>query len=181
MKVRLICSDNIKYILLELLSARNIFIDDQSEICIIEAGYTPPDNLVCILFHPSNMNPLMELLNKLMKANYDNNKIIGRSDDERYKVIPLGQIHYFEGRGNNTFCITEDGEYRVKEKLYGLESRLPQNQFVRVGKSFVVNISNVEEIIPWFGRRLVLKFINSKKEIEVSKNFVKSFKDFLGI
>ncbi|MCX8128754.1 MAG: LytTR family transcriptional regulator DNA-binding domain-containing protein [Clostridia bacterium] len=181
MKANLICSDNVKSILIELLSGRNISIDGQADICIIESGYSLPDNKLCILFQPDNIFALIELLNKLAKVNDDSNKIIGRFNDERFNVISFDQIYYFEGRGNYTYCITQDGEYKVKEKLYELEARLPQDKFIRVGKSFIANIANVKEIIPWFGRRLVLRFSDNRREIEVSKNYTKSFKEFLGL
>lgn len=158
MKVNLICSDNIKPILIELLSERNIAIDEQAGVCIVEAGCLLPSDKLCILFPTDSIFVLTELLNKLANVKDDSNKIIGRFEDERYNVIPFDQIFYFEGRGNYTFCITRDGEYRVREKLYELEARLPQVKFVRVGKSFIANIANVKEIVPWFGRRLILRF-----------------------
>ncbi len=182
MKIKLICSDRMRDIISELLSAKNIVVTDQAEICIVECGYPPPDKKVSILFQPENLFLLIELINKLTKTGEDNSKIIGKKDeDDSYNVIPFNQIYYFEGKGNNTYCIAADGEYRVKEKLYELEARLPQDRFIRVGKSFIVNILNVKEIIPWFGRRQVLRFVNSKREIEVSKNYVKSFREFLGM
>ncbi len=180
MTVNLICSENIKPILLGILCERNISIDEQVDICIVEAGYSVPNDKLCIVFPSGSLFVLIELLNKLTKLN-DNDKIIGRSENERYIVISFDRIFYFEARGNYTFCITEDGEYKVKEKLYELEARLPQIKFIRVGKSFIANIENVKEIVPWFGRRLILKFADRKREIEVSKNYVKSFKEFLGL
>lgn len=182
MKINMICSDRMKNIISELLSSRNIIDVEQAEICIVESGYPPPDKKVSILFQPENLFLLIELLNKLIKTSEDNSKIIGKKDeDDSYNVIPFNQIYYFEGKGNNTYCIAAEGEYRVKEKLYELEARLPRDRFIRVGKSFIVNILNVKEIIPWFGRRQVLRFVNFKREIEVSKNYVKSFKEFLGM
>ena len=69
----------------------------------------------------------------------------------------------------------------MKEKLYELEGKLPRSQFIRVSKSYIVNIGNVKEIIPWFGGRLILRFTSGNKEVEVSRSQVKSFKEFLGM
>lgn len=80
-----------------------------------------------------------------------------------------------------TVCVTPLGEYKVKEKLYELETSLPEDRFIRVSRSFIVNIENVSQIVPWFGRRLVLRFGNTKLEVEVSKNYSTAFKDFLGL
>ncbi len=181
MRTNLICSDNLRGILVELLSARGIAIDDTSDTAIVESGYEIPKGKIAIVFDMQNMARLIELLEKLSRAGEESiSTIVGKSDD-RYEVIPLKQVDFFEGRGNYVFCITGKKEYKVKEKLYELEARLPQDSFIRVGKPFIVNIANVKEIIPWFGRRLVLKFNNSSTEIEVSKNYVKGFKEFLGM
>ncbi len=181
MKVSLICSDNKKPLLIELLSARKIEIDDEAEICIVESGFPPSVDKLCLLFHSSNLFTMMELLGNMTQTDEDKSTIVGRTDNERFKMIPYNQIYYFEARGNNTFCITGDGEFRVKDKLYELESKVPHNRFIRIGKSFIANITHVTEITPWFGRKLLLKFEKGKNGIEVSRNYVKSFKEFLGI
>lgn len=181
MKVNLICSDNKKQILSELLSSRNIVMDTDAEICIVEIGFSPPQNKLCIVFQASNIFTLMELLERSTGEIEEPYKIIGKSENECYKIIPFQQINYFESRGNYTYCKTTDGEYRVKEKLYELESKIPQDRFIRVGKSFIVNIVNVTEITPWFGRRLLLKFLECKNAVEVSRSYVKNFREFLGI
>ncbi|MCX7708705.1 MAG: LytTR family transcriptional regulator [Clostridia bacterium] len=181
MKIGLCCSDNLKRVILELMSARNFLVDNQTEFVIVESGCEIPRGKVAILFEVGNLASLIELLDRLSKGGEEaGNAIIGKLD-EKYERIPLNQVYFYEGRGNNVFCITSEGEYRVKEKLYELEEKLPQHRFIRVSKSFIVNITNVKEIIPWFGRRLILRFNDQKKEIEVSKNYVKSFKEFLGI
>lgn len=180
MKINLICSDPYRPLLQELLSGRNITQDAQAELCLVEAGYPPPQDRLCILFQPGHIPALLDLLNRLASTGEENGVIIGRIDDDRYAVIAHEQVFYFEARGNYTFCVTSGGEYRVREKLYELEGSLPQEKFIRVSKSFIVNIENVSEILPWFGRRLILRFVGSKLEVEVSKNYVRTFKEFLG-
>lgn len=180
MKVGLICSDNVRFILYELLASRNISIDESSDVYIVESGYTAPPLKLSILFELSCLNLLIGLLERINKTHEDTaDNIIGRSDNGNFEILQYKYICFFEGRGNSTFCITKDGEYKVKDKLYELDTKLPKNSFVRVGKSFIVNIENVKQIVPWFGRRLVLKFTDCKREVEVSKNYTKSFKDFL--
>lgn len=182
MKIGLRCSSTKKTILMELLSARGITIQEKASVYVVEAGCDIPTDGISVIFQANHLDNLMELLEKLV-SNQDNElkTVIGRSPTDSYEIIPLERVYYFEARGNNVFCAMDNQEYRVKEKLYELESKLPKNSFLRVGKSFIVNIYNVKEIIPWFGRRLVLKFIGSKVEIEVSKNYVKNLKEFLGM
>lgn len=181
MRTDLICSDNLRSVLTELLSARGIAIDEKSDLAIVESGYEIPNGKIAVVFDILNMAKLVEFLDKISRAGEDTlATIVGRNEDI-YELIPIKLVNFFEGRGNNTYCITGNGEYRVKEKLYELEERLPPQRFIRVNKSFIVNISSVKEIIPWFGRRLVLKFNQGDIEIEVSKNYIKSFKEFIGM
>nr|WP_242520323.1 LytTR family DNA-binding domain-containing protein [Halobacillus kuroshimensis] len=100
---------------------------------------------------------------------------------EEFHVLPHADILYFEAQDAVVFCHTKNDVYRMKEKLFRLEERLPGEQFIKVSRSFIVHINTVEKIIPWFNRRLLLTFEGSKKEVEVSKNYVKSFKAFLGM
>lgn len=180
MMVGLSCTDNIKPILLELFNSRSIAVEENSDIYIVESGCPVPAGKVSIQFELRSLNTLIGLLGMLSKTEDEaSSTIIGKSGDENYVIIPYAQICFFEGRGNNTFCITREGEYRVKEKLYELDSRLPKSYFTRVGRSFIVNIKNVKQIVPWFGRRLVLRFTDCRKEVEVSKSYTKSFKEFL--
>lgn len=188
MKLAINCSLNMRGVLKDLLSTRDIEVDEQSNICIVEAGCEIPKNKIAILFDTGNLGQLIELLDKLARVGDSSpNTIIGKSRDDSYQIISYPQVYYFEARGNNVFCIAAcavrslPNEYRIKEKLYELEARLPKNRFLRVGKSHIVNIDNINEIIPWFGRRLILRFIDGKKEIEVSRNYVKNFKEFLGM
>lgn len=180
MQVQLICSDKMKAILTELITSRGIGLEEHAQICIVEKGRQIPDHKVGILYEMANLNVLLELLNHLANpSDKENQSIVGRLDEERYELIPYAKVNCFEGRGNFVYCITAGKEYRIKEKLYELELKLPRNRFIRVSKSYIVNISNVKEIIPWFGGRLILRFSDSNKEVEVSRSQVRGFKEFL--
>ena len=188
MKLSLHCTANMEKVFRELLLARNIQLDQDSNLCLVEMGVAIPSGKIAIIFELPNLGQLVELLDKLGRVADDNpNTLIGRSRDESFQIIAYPQVYYFEARGNNVFCIASGQsphgtcEYRIKEKLYELEARLPQNRFLRVGKSYIVNIENINEIIPWFGRRLILRFADGKSEIEVSRSYVKNFKEFLGM
>jgi DNA-binding LytR/AlgR family response regulator len=181
MKVKLICSESSKSELIELLSYKNVDISEDADIAIVESGFSVPDSILVIIFKKENILKMFELLDSISKRNEESNTIIGQKDNHNLEIIPFKKVLYFEGKGNYVYCKTVSGKYRIKEKLYELEKKLMASEFVRVGKSFIVNISNIKEIIPWFGRRLVLRFIDNKSEIEVSKNYVKSFKSHLGI
>lgn len=181
MKLTVFCSNKLQIILSELLKSKQIQIDDRAPYCIVEAGYPPPSGKVSIVFDEESLRPLIDLLDRLAgPAESYAEGIIGEAND-RYTILNYHHICFFEARGNSIYGITGNGEYRVKEKLFELEAKLPQNRFIRINKSVIINISQVKEIIPWFGRRLLLRFDRVNMEMEVSKNYVRNFKEFLGI
>jgi hypothetical protein len=182
--VDIVVREEIRDILSELLAARKVPINPSSPYALVERGSSPPDGKTAILFEWSQINRLFELIGSPPQegpADSPQKSIIGKAENETMEIIPHSHICFFEARGNATVCVTPLGEYKVKEKLYELETSLPEDRFIRVSRSFIVNIENVSQIVPWFGRRLVLRFGNTKLEVEVSKNYSTAFKDFLGL
>ncbi len=184
MKVSLNCSLEIRKTVLELLRTRGVEIDDNAEVALTQKGFDLPEGKVSIVFQNSALDKLIDFFdNNLIKSENAENKssvIVGKAND-RYELIFLDKILFFESRGNNTYCNTVTGQYRVKEKLYELEKTLMSKGFIRVAKCHVVNLPNISEIIPWFGGRLLLKLNDTRTEIEVARSYVRSFKDFLGL
>lgn len=180
MKVVLICSENIRKAIEEIIRNRNIKITNDSDICIIEKKYSLPKGKIGIYFDMDTLNILMQFLDDLVRPeNYSKNIIMGRYNNN-YAVITYDNILYFEGIGNDVFCFTKDKKYKIKEKLYELEENLRQKGFIRVSKGFIVNIVKAKEIIPWFNGKLLLKMEDSDEEIYVSRSYAKEFKNFLG-
>lgn len=182
MEIDLICSDSIKSILKDLLLMKGFSYTETAELCLIEKGQSIPPGKLSIVFENDTLPNLLELLDTVSKHQKNQNpSIIGKSMNDSYEIITYDRILYFENRGNNVFCITQKDDYKIKDKLYSLEEILPKNYFCRISKSYIVNISSIKEIIPWFGGRLILRFINSQHEVEVSRRNVKSFKQILGM
>lgn len=181
MEVALICSKNTERILLEMLENRNIQRKDDVNIYIIEKGFQLPEGKIGIYFEMNTLHLLMDFLDEMVsKEMYSKKMITGRYED-RYSVISYDEIICFEGLGNDVFCITKDRKYQIKEKLYKLEEQLQSSEFIRVSKGFIINIIQVDQIIPWFNGKLVLKMEDLDEEIHVSRSYAKEFKKFLGI
>ena len=77
--------------------------------------------------------------------------------------------------------VTEDSEditsYRT---LDALESDLDPQTFLRVHRSFIVNLSRIAEIIPWFAGTYRLKMNDGKgSEVPLSRARVKKLRDVL--
>lgn len=180
MLINLICSEPLRRILAEILEARGLHINPEARITLLEKGQPFPEQGIAVVFEYQTLSDLTDFLDELArKPDANKTVIVGKREAaESFEIIPYEAILYFEAAGNYTYCVTPDGKLRVKNKLYELEATLPEQGFTRISKSILVNIMAVVEIIPWFGSRLLLK-LKDKSEIEVSRSYVKEFKDFL--
>ncbi|MCT4507394.1 MAG: LytTR family transcriptional regulator [Tepidibacter sp.] len=180
MNVDLKCSDNIKGILTEMLENRKIKITNQSDIVILEKGYDIEDGKIGIVFELSTLNNLIHFLDSFL-GQQENRKVITGKYEGNYEVIKYNQISYFEGLGNDVFCIVDNKKFKVKEKLYELEEKLRDHGFIRISKSFIVNIIKIDQIQPWFNGKLLLKMKDTSLNIYVTRRYLKEFKTFLGL
>ncbi|HWR06694.1 LytTR family DNA-binding domain-containing protein [Sporomusa sp.] len=182
MQINLICSNQLRKLLTETIESRGLSITPNARLSFVEKGFDLPEQGLAVIFDYQSLDDLSDFLGLLNKKPENiKNIIIGRrQDSETFEIISYEDIMYFEAEGNYVHCITNKDNFRVKNKLYELESTLCEQGFIRISKSLLVNIMNITEIIPWFGSRLLLKLKN-KNEVEVSRNYVREFKEFLEI
>lgn len=64
----------------------------------------------------------------------------------KYHRLHLGRIYYIEGLRNYVQFIGEDGRIVSLQNLKSLEEELPARQFVRIHKSYIVNLGHVQEV-----------------------------------
>ncbi|WP_160690620.1 LytTR family DNA-binding domain-containing protein [Clostridium sp. C2-6-12] len=181
MEVELICSENLRRMLEEILGNRKMKINEQAEVCIIEKGFELKTGKIGIYFNVETINILINYLDYVSGSKEEAKNIItGKCDEDELKILSYDDIYYFEAMGNEVFCMTKDKKYKVKEKLYELEERLESKGFIRVSKCFVVNIVKVDRIISWFNSRLILKLIGLNEEVYVTRKYLNDFKKYLG-
>lgn len=181
MKVRLNCSKVMERILTEILLNRNIEIDDESNFEIVEDGFEGRSGNLLLVFNKENIVLLMDFIDSFSKSGTFDKKMITGKQNDNYVLVPYEQVIYFEAAGNDVYCITENGRYLLKDKLYALEESLKSSGFIRVSKAVIVNIVKVAKIIPWFNGKLLLKMEADGQEIYVTRSYSKEFKNFLGI
>ncbi|MGF7058536.1 LytTR family DNA-binding domain-containing protein [Brassicibacter mesophilus] len=178
MKLGLICQESTREEIINKCKHMGITFYNNPDIYLVEQGYEN-NHLPCFVFRRDELDKLIRVMETLTpKA--QTNRIIGL-EDETYHVIDVYDILHFEARSSYVICRTKKGEYKIKERLYEVEARLPDDQFIRTSRSFIVNIHKVSTIAPWFNRRLLLTFDDTEATVEVSKNYVTAFKTFLGM
>lgn len=180
-RYKLICKAENEILLRELFRANHIILDDQNaSITLCEQGLTcSQDNDLIIMFRPDKITTLLALIKE---EKYQPLSLIMGKSDENYIPIEADSVVYFSAYGNDTYANTADGKrFRIKNKLYELENELSSKKFIRVNKSEIVNIRYVLQITPMFKGRLLLKLQGFKEMSEVSRNYIKNFKERIGM
>lgn len=130
----------------------------------------------------------------ITEPNNSNNKDLRKRDESgrldklpvdkenRTLLIDLTEIRYAVAKGDYVYIKTYDQEYLTRFSITELEKRLPSPPFMRTHRAFLVNLTNVSEIEPFFNGAYVLK-VNDKdrSEVQVSRGHARSLRALLGI
>lgn len=120
-----------------------------------------------------------EIFRTLNSLKLHENVLIVMRDDEIFRMSPA-DVFYIESVDNKTFVYSEDAVFESKQKLYELEESLSSSDFLRVSKSFIVNLRKIESLVPALSGRLEARLANGERVI-ISRNYVKNLKEILGI
>lgn len=100
--------------------------------------------------------------------------------EEIWTPIPVEQILYIESYQKKTILYTENGLYYSKYPLKTLELRLP-NSFMRIHRSFIVNISHVEHISRDISSNFQVKLKSFEgKNLLISQTYIQQVREALG-
>ncbi|MDO4671175.1 MAG: LytTR family DNA-binding domain-containing protein [Aerococcus sp.] len=106
--------------------------------------------------------------------------VVGYRQDDIYGDI-LGKcdyqdVLYFEGIGDKVYAYADNLTLRLKNKLYEIEefSKL----YVRISKSFIVNILVVEKIYPSLNGKFIIELTDGQN-LTVSRKYKKQFLEYL--
>lgn len=150
--------------IIETPTYKYLLTDDQK---LFEKG------IVNILFSEENFDDISLLVKTLSQGE---SYYINVENSQGIKHIDAKDILYFEALDNDVFAIVNKERFYVLEKLYVLEQALTERNFVRVSKSFLVNIAHINLIKPMLNSKLKL-IMDNKDVVEVNRTYVKSFKE----
>ncbi len=100
------------------------------------------------------------------------------------KTIPvaLEEVIFISAEGENVFVHTGAEALRTRFTLHQLNERLPQDRFFRCHRSYIVNIYQVREIIPYFSGTYLLSMKDrNRTRIPVSRGNAKRLKQLFGL
>ena len=100
--------------------------------------------------------------------------------DDRIFMVRMEEILALEVNQGATTIYTLEKDYKTFEPLTSWEKRLPTPPFMRVHRSFLVNLDKIDEIQPWFNQTYQITTENNLK-IPVSRSYAKQFKEQMGL
>ena len=102
--------------------------------------------------------------------------------EDRMVVLEPGEIVYCYTSSEKTVIKTVNEEFVAAMTLAALEEKLSEYYFFRTHKSYLVNLYQIREILPWFNHTYLLVMRHYEKdEVPVSRTYIKRFKEVMGI
>ncbi len=153
-------------------------------------------NAVDYLLKPYSRERLIDAVEKAVKkirSNQSNDRnienLIKRPSKEiidrvvvktgsRIKVIPVHKINYLEAQDDYVMIYTSEGKHLKNSTMRFFEAHLDPGQFIRVHRSYVIRIDQVEQLEPYAKDSYVIKLKNGAT-IKVSKSGMKNLKQKL--
>lgn len=140
----------------------------------IDSSFTEPK----IIVMTSSMTE--DVQNIIRKLSEDSPKIISGSRDEKLEILDQTDLIHIYANSGKVFAVTDKGEYIIRLRLYELEERLKDSQFVRISNSEIINLNKVKSFDLSFTGTICVKLSNDAVTY-VSRRYVSKVKKILGV
>ncbi|MCI8557717.1 MAG: LytTR family transcriptional regulator [Lachnospiraceae bacterium] len=140
----------------------------------MDSAYTEPK---VILMTASMTEEVQRILKKLSE---DVPQIISGSRDEKIEVLHQEDLIRIYADAGKIFAVTEKGQYVLRLRLYELEERLDDRQFVRISNSEIINLRKVDHFDLSFTGTICVSLSNGTTTY-ASRRYVSRIKKILGI
>ena len=121
---------------------------------------------------------LSELLNQVGEGKRYLSRMIVKGDGASV-LVQAKDIEYFESAGNYVrICLGRD-RYLLRETMNALETALDPEQFIRIHRSFIVNLDRVKGFEPYFHGDYVVR-LHDGRSLTLSRTFRDRVEERLG-
>lgn len=121
-----------------------------------------------------------EKINVDARGEEENLRHIAVKSGSKIHVIPIPDILYLQADGDYVQIYTKDGRYMKEQTMKYYDENLPTAQFVRVHRSFIVNIESISRIEQYEKQNQLLALKNGD-HIKASMTGYKLLKNKLGL
>lgn len=141
----------------------------------IDSSYTEPK---IVILTASMTEDLSNIVKKLSKD--DVLQIISGYKDEKIEILEQTDLIRIYANSGKVFAVTDKAEYVIKQRLYEIEDILPDNQFVRISNSEIINLKKVNNFDLSFTGTICVE-LSDGTITYVSRRYVSKLKKILGI
>lgn len=128
---------------------------------------------------PASPAPMERVLSTMSTATGQQNRIVVKTGS-KVKIIPAHEILYLEADDDFVKIFTAEGSFLKNKTMSFYEQSLDATQFVRVHRSYIVQINQITKIEP-YQKETHLAILRDGKQIPVSKTGYAKLKIILGL
>jgi two-component system LytT family response regulator len=99
-------------------------------------------------------------------------------DRDRIRVLDIDQVDWIGVEDEQTVVHVGEQAFTVRRTLTELETRLDPARFFRAHRSAMVNLSRVQEVVPWFKGSHKLR-LSSGAEVDLSRTQARALREIL--
>ena len=122
---------------------------------------------------------LQQVLETAATSIVQSNRVVVK-DGGKIKIIPIAQIQYLEAADDYVKIHTADGVFLKNKTMQYFENQLPPQQFVRIHRSYMVQVQLITRIDP-YEKDSHLALLSTGVRLPVSKTGYLKLKEILGI
>ncbi len=145
-----------------------------------------PDDLIKAIdkvksrqLNQSSTKNIETVLSKLVQGNFERHKKIPLSLNNKIVLVTPEEILYCKSDGSYTTVFMKDKtEYLVSKNIKHIEALLPIDTFIRIHKSYIVNLNEIKELIKQGSGEIIL---TNDRIIPISRSHRKQVFDALNI
>lgn len=120
-----------------------------------------------------------ELLTSASQSPQQQDRIVIK-EHSSIRIIPVNQVHYIEAADDYIKIVTADGHWLKNKTMAAMEKQLPDQQFVRIHRSYLVNVQEISKLHP-MEKESYVAILKNNKQLPVSKSGYQKLKEKLGI
>lgn len=128
---------------------------------------------------PGQTSSLPTLLESLAHSPQQQHRIVIK-DNGNIKIIPVEDISYLEAADDYVKIITGSGQYLKNRTMASLEKQLPAASFVRIHRSYIVNIKEITQLHA-HDKETYTAVLRSGRQLPVSKTGYPRLRTVLGM
>jgi two-component system, LytTR family, response regulator len=126
----------------------------------------------------SRKEPASEILAKKPEGAQPVNRFVVRKGNG-ISLIPVDEVRYIEAQDDYVMIHHKEGKAMKQQTMKYFEESLPPNEFIRVHRSYIVNVTEIKRIEP-YGKDNHVAILNSGDKVPVSRTGYQQLKDELG-